>query len=147
MVTLKPMNQTQYQQFLDRAIIDFAKDKVDAGTWEEAQSLQKSQDSFKQLLPKGLDTDNEHLFVICAQDSMIGYTWLHLDHLGQKSAFIYDLLILEAFQGQGYGEKMMQALEYKAKEMGCVKLSLHVFAHNERAINLYKKRGFQFRVC
>ena len=37
----------------------------------------------------------------------------------------------------------MKKLEDKAKELKCDKISLHVFAHNNQAISLYKKMGYK----
>ena len=61
----------------------------------------------------------------------------------QKEAFIYDFYIFEEHQGKGYGKSSLEVLEKLVKEKGIEKLSLHVFAQNERAIHLYKKLNFE----
>ena len=45
--------------------------------------------------------------------------------------------------GQGFGTAAVQALvEYAFCELGLHRVSLQVFAHNERAIGAYRKAGF-----
>lgn len=62
-----------------------------------------------------------------------------LSHLGY-----FGISIQEAYCGQGIGSKLMEYLiEWAQKESGLEKVCLEVFSHNERAIHLYKKFGFQ----
>ncbi|WP_425462714.1 GNAT family N-acetyltransferase [Melghirimyces algeriensis] len=60
-----------------------------------------------------------------------------------KEAFIYDFLIFEDAQGRGWGQNALQALEEHVGKHGVKKISLHVFAHNKRAIHLYQKLNYQ----
>lgn len=50
--------------------------------------------------------------------------------------------ILKAFQGQGIGKMLFEALEKWARSKKIHRLELDVIVPNERAINLYKKMGF-----
>ncbi|MBF2361950.1 GNAT family N-acetyltransferase [Listeria marthii] len=137
------MTTSDLEDFLSTAITDYAKEKVEAGTWNEEESLAKSQDSFNKLLYDGITTPNEYLCKIVNEEK-IGYLWFHVDEtLSGKTAFIYDFVIFEAFRGKGFGTKTLAALDTLAKEMGITKIELHVFAHNQTAIGLYNKVGFQ----
>ncbi|MBC1543137.1 GNAT family N-acetyltransferase [Listeria cossartiae] len=137
------MTTTDLEDFLSTAITDYAKEKVEAGTWAEEESLAKSQDSFNKLLYDGITTPNEYLYKIVDEEK-IGYLWFHVDEtLSGKTAFIYDFVIFEAFRCKGFGTKTLAALDTLAKEMGIMKIELHVFAHNQTAIGLYNKVGFQ----
>ncbi|MBC8931955.1 GNAT family N-acetyltransferase, partial [Escherichia coli] len=53
------MTAFDLEDFLTTAITDYAKEKVEAGTWDEEESLAKSQDSFNKLLYDGITTPNE----------------------------------------------------------------------------------------
>jgi GNAT superfamily N-acetyltransferase len=55
---------------------------------------------------------------------------------------IHDFAVLAPFRGQGIGTRMMAAVERKARALGCCKLTLEVFANNERALRAYRKHGF-----
>ncbi len=58
------MTAFDLEDFLTTAITDYAKEKVEAGTWDEEESLAKSQDSFNKLLYDGITTPNEYLYSI-----------------------------------------------------------------------------------
>jgi len=47
------------------------------------------------------------------------------------------------YQGQGYGQKMLEHLLKIAKENECEFVHLEVRVSNTKAINLYKKNGFE----
>ncbi|EDP7876256.1 GNAT family N-acetyltransferase [Listeria monocytogenes] len=137
------MTAFDLEDFLTTAITDYAKEKVEAGTWDEEESLAKSQDSFNKLLYDGITTPNEYLYSIISGEK-IGYIWFHVDETRSgKHAFIYDFVIFEAFRGKGFGTKTLAALDVLAKEMQITKIGLYVFAHNQTAIGLYNKVGFQ----
>ncbi|EAD5763373.1 GNAT family N-acetyltransferase [Listeria monocytogenes] len=137
------MTASDLEDFLSTAITDYANEKVEAGTWDEEEALAKSQDSFNKLLYDGITTPNEYLYSIISGEK-IGYIWFHVDKTRSgKHAFIYDFVIFEAFRGKGFGTKTLEALDKLAKDMEITKIELHVFAHNQTAIGLYNKVGFQ----
>lgn len=140
---LQKMTSEDLQDFLASAISDYAKDKIEAGTWSEKEALTKSEESFKKLLFDGITTPNEYLYSIFTSQK-IGYLWFHLNETAtQKTAFIYDFIIFKEFRGQGFGTQSLAALDILAKEMQIDKIELHVFAHNQTAIHLYNKVGFK----
>ncbi|MET4561778.1 ribosomal protein S18 acetylase RimI-like enzyme [Lysinibacillus parviboronicapiens] len=144
MITLKPMNHEEFQQYISFAIEDYAKDKVAAGNWHIDEAIDLSRDSFTRLLPQDEKTDLNTLFSIFHNDMLVGMIWIsqksptHLDE-----GFIYDFIIYEQYQGQGYGKAAMKELEIIAKGMGMKKIGLHVFGHNKIARGLYEKMGYE----
>lgn len=55
---------------------------------------------------------------------------------------LHDLSVVRAHRGKGIGRALLRALETKARERGCVKLSLEVQENNTRARSLYAAAGF-----
>jgi len=53
------------------------------------------------------------------------------------------IAILDGYRGLGLGQRMLGILLGRAKEIGVTLVELEVFANNERAIHLYRKRGFK----
>lgn len=54
-----------------------------------------------------------------------------------------EMMVDPRFRGMGVGSTLMQAtLDWAHQNSAILKLSLNVFAHNARAIGLYKKFGF-----
>ncbi|MDN4618829.1 GNAT family N-acetyltransferase [Paenibacillus sp. PsM32] len=146
MIELVLMNQEQYEAFRDQSAADYAAEKVLAGTWDAADAQRLAQESFAKYLPQGKDTPGAYIYHIVevASEQIIGYIWLHIsDAPAGKQAFLYDILIYEAHQGKGYGQATMQALDQVAKQEGAVKIGLHVFGHNLKALHVYEKAGYQ----
>ena len=53
------------------------------------------------------------------------------------------LYLLETSHGQGIGRQMLEYCIQQAKNTGCEVLWLGVWEHNPKAINLYRKCGFE----
>lgn len=140
------MKIENFQKYIDTMLPDYAEEKVKAGAWNKEEAMKKANENFAQLLPYGINTKNHYFNVLLEEDinREVGYMWFHVtQNLSGKEAFIYDFSIHEEFRGKGYGKKAMKALEDKAREMRLNKILLHVFGHNTRAFELYKKVGYQ----
>jgi GNAT superfamily N-acetyltransferase len=55
---------------------------------------------------------------------------------------IHDLAVIPEWRGKGVGRALLAAVEAKAVERGCCKLTLEVQDHNRRARALYEHVGF-----
>lgn len=144
-VLLQEMKQEEYQDFMSRIVVDYANEKVAAGTWKEEEALELSKQSMTNLLPEGLNTKDHSLFSIYGDQTgaQLGELWVHYRMgSGGLEAFIYEIIIFEQYQGKGYGKRAMQALDEEVRKQGAVSIGLHVFAHNERAYQLYLKSGY-----
>lgn len=141
MVKLSLMNSGEFQKYVTSAIEEYAKDKVLAGNWNEEESNSKAKEAYAKLLPKGEKTKNNYLYTIQHEDQACGMIWL-----AQKSieeGFIYDISILEKYQGFGYGKEAMKKIEEVGRKLGMKRIGLHVFGHNKVARGLYEKLGYQ----
>ncbi len=56
---------------------------------------------------------------------------------------IHDFAILPTHRGRGVGRGLMAAVEAKARELGCCKLTLEVLDQNHRALKSYVAAGFK----
>jgi ribosomal protein S18 acetylase RimI-like enzyme len=89
-----------------------------------------------------LDGENAAAYVAIHRGRVVGYvgTYPH-DEYG----LILGILVHERFRGMGIGAKLLdKAIEW-ARDRKLPAISLLVFAHNERAIALYRTRGFDQR--
>ena len=55
---------------------------------------------------------------------------------------IHDCIVLPAFRGKSVGRRLLEAVEGKARELGCCKLTLEVMDNNDRAFRAYEAAGF-----
>jgi ribosomal protein S18 acetylase RimI-like enzyme len=56
---------------------------------------------------------------------------------------IHDFVVLPASRGKGIGRQLLEAVEAKARELGCCKLTLEVMDKNHQAIRMYQAAGFE----
>jgi len=146
MVRLVPMNDAEYQPYLDISIREYAEEKVRAGNWQPEEALERSTKEFQQLLPEGVATKDTYLYDIEdeALGAKVGMIWLARLMQGTKPVmFIYDFRIDEAHWRKGYGEQAMLAAEVQAKALGYDTIALHVFGHNHAARALHEKLGYE----
>ncbi|MGC4376458.1 GNAT family N-acetyltransferase [Fictibacillus sp. Mic-4] len=145
MVVLRKMNDEEFSVYLSYSVKNYGEEKAKAGNWPKEKALELAQQEFDQLLPDGLHTKNHFLYQIVDETSneKVGYLWFHERGEDQKTAFIYDFLIYEKHRGRGYAKQALAALEEVAKDRGIKTIRLHVFGHNQTAIKLYEKCGFE----
>ena len=146
MITLIPIEQNDFDAFLEREIFDYAQDKIKSSNWLPEQAMDKSRAEFQSLLPDGLSTKDQYVFTIFDNETgnKLGVMWFqsNLD-APHRRAFINDFVIKEEFRGKGFGKKAMKALHEKLWKLGVESVGLHVFAHNTNAIALYEKMGYE----
>ena len=56
---------------------------------------------------------------------------------------VHDLGVLPAYRGRGVGRGLLAAVETRARELGCCKLTLEVLDKNDRALRTYASAGFK----
>jgi ribosomal protein S18 acetylase RimI-like enzyme len=56
---------------------------------------------------------------------------------------IHDFVVLPTSRGKGIGRRLLEAVEAKARELGCCKLTLEVMDKNHQAIRMYQAAGFE----
>jgi ribosomal protein S18 acetylase RimI-like enzyme len=62
---------------------------------------------------------------------------------GRPLLNIHDLAVRPEARGRGVGRQLLEALEVEARRLGCCKLTLEVRSDNTRAMELYRKVGFE----
>jgi GNAT superfamily N-acetyltransferase len=56
---------------------------------------------------------------------------------------IHDFYVASAGRGTGIGRFLLLAIEKRAREIGCCKLTLEVLENNHRAMGVYQAAGFK----
>ncbi|EEL31162.1 histone acetyltransferase HPA2 [Bacillus toyonensis] len=72
MITLKPMNKEEFQQYISIAVEAFAKDKVTSGNWSKDEAIDLSKKEFSKLLPKDERSELNYLYSIFQDHQLIG---------------------------------------------------------------------------
>jgi ribosomal protein S18 acetylase RimI-like enzyme len=141
MVKLEPIQQEDFERFLEREIRIYAEEHVRNGNWSAQGALERSKAEFAQHLPDGIHSKDQHLYsIVDEQGRKVGVLWVQVR---DQIAFIFDFVIDEEFRGKGYGKQALVAMDEKLKSMDVQSVGLHVFGDNVAAQELYKKAGFQ----
>jgi ribosomal protein S18 acetylase RimI-like enzyme len=141
MVNLEPIQQQDFERFLEREIRNYAEDHVRNGSWPAEGALERSKKDFEHHLPDGIRSKDQYLWsILDEENNKIGVLWVQVkDH----KAFIFEFVIDEGFRGKGFGKQALIAMDEKLKSMNVESVALHVFGDNFIAQELYKKMGFQ----
>lgn len=145
MTTLSLMTAAEYEAWRERSIPDYAREKVAAGQWSAAESLEKSHAEIDELLPQGLATPGHHLWAIrdAAHADSIGTLWVAEQQLGgRRVAYVFDFLVKPQHRRQGHARRAFLVLEEKVAGLDIEGISLHVFGHNAAALALYASLGY-----
>jgi ribosomal protein S18 acetylase RimI-like enzyme len=142
---LRPMQADTYRAYLESAVKGYAEENVAAGRWPQVGAIERSRDDFESLLPHGLDTPDNFLFEILADESgpIVGYVWYKVERKhGSCSAYVFDLEVKPEHRRRGHAWRALKALEALAADSGATSISLNVFANNNGAQALYQKLGY-----
>ncbi len=143
-LALRPMTESEYAAYLDFTVPEYAREHMEAGNWHPAEALEKARQSYIQLLPQGIATPDQYLWIVVDETgSRVGIAWLGLFRKATHiEAWVYDLFIDPEQRRKGYGEQTMRLLEDQARQLGAVKIGLHVFSSNLTAHKLYERVGY-----
>ena len=142
---LRPMTPAEYAEWVEQSIAAYALDKVASGQWSAETSLELSRKENSELLPLGLDTPGNHLFVVVDREAAaVGMLWFAVKKkFGADIAYVFDVSIRPERQREGHAARAFLALEEKVRDLGLAGIALHVFGHNDAARALYAKLGFR----
>lgn len=85
-------------------------------------------------------------FLLKEENNVVGYmilNFLFSFEFGGMMCFLDELYITPESQGKSYGKKAVAFAQEFAKEKDLKMMFLEIENHNERAIHLYKKLGFE----
>jgi RimJ/RimL family protein N-acetyltransferase len=121
--------------------------KIDAETQfmmfelgERPTTIEEQRDEIKEILSR----DNQTIFVAEKNGQLIGYLAAYGGRYKRNRHSVYVVTgILQAFTSRGIGTSLFEELERWAREKRIHRLELTVMVHNEAALALYKKMGFE----
>jgi ribosomal protein S18 acetylase RimI-like enzyme len=141
MIKLEPIQQEDFERFLEGEIRGYAEDHVRNGNWPPEGAIDRSRKEFERLLPDGIHSRDQFVWSILDEENgNVGMLWVQVK---EGKAFIYDFVIDEAMRGKGYGKQALIAMDEKLKAMNVESVGLHVFGDNITAQQLYKKMGYK----
>lgn len=141
MITIREIKESDAEEFLSLC------KKIDAETQfmmfepgERPTTIGEQRDEIKDILLK----DNQTIFVAEKDSQLIGYLAAYGGRYKRNRHSVYIITgIPRAFTSQGVGTRLFVELEKWAKKNKIHRLELTVMVHNEAALALYRKMGFE----
>lgn len=97
-----------------------------------------------------LEAGETKVYLACEEDKVLGHVFFNIEEteesesrVGHKTAYIDDICVDEKARGQRVGEALYEEVKRLAKEMGCDRVTLHVWECNPGALAFYEKLGMK----
>jgi len=142
-VTLRPASEPEVAAYLAHARDHYVSERIRAGD-APVVAARNADQSFSRAFPDGRPAPPNLVFTVEHDGRPAGVLWI-----GPQGAqtpdrwWVWDIVIDEAFRGQGVGRQTMLLAETEARARGAIELGLNVFAHNEVAAGLYRSLGYE----
>jgi len=137
-VVVADLNRAEHQQAVIALVDAYAADPMGNG-----ESLT---DEVRQSLIQGLQEHPTTIIFLAYQESNavgIAVCFKGFSTFAARPLInIHDFAVLPTFRGQGIGQRLLEEIGRRAKEMGCCKLTLEVQENNCRARQVYEAAGF-----
>ncbi|QBD83776.1 N-acetyltransferase [Ktedonosporobacter rubrisoli] len=107
---------------------------------ERETTLPQQREQIAQILTRG----RQMIFVAEEAGKLIGYLEASGGNFKRNTHTAYIVIgILQAYTGQGFGTRLFEVLESWSRLNNFHRLELTVMVHNQAALTLYKKCGFE----
>jgi RimJ/RimL family protein N-acetyltransferase len=141
MITIREIRESDAEEFLNLC------NRIDSETPfmmfepdERPTTIQDQKDEIRDILSR----DNQMIFVAEKDDQLIGYLAAYGGKYKRNRQTVYIVTgILQGYTSQGSGTRLFEQLEEWAKKRKMHRLDLTVMVHNEAAVALYRKIGFE----
>ena len=140
---LRAMSAQEYTAYINDKIDRYAS-TLQENTYEATNesSYLRAEKAINGYLPDGFKTKHHEFYMISERNEVVGHVWIKIDEQ-KKSAFLYEIFLVEAARSKGIGKRVMLELENLLKKRKVEFFKLHVFGSNEPAIHLYNHLGFE----
>lgn len=138
-VRLRTMTEAEYASWFDGQVETYARERQDAGEPAEA-AVVNAQETFAELLPAGLASPDQHLFVGLEGETVVGHLWIGTN---RPTHWVYDVVVRPSQRRQGLGAALMRAGARWSHAAGAAAIGLNVFGHNSGARALYDRLGYE----
>lgn len=146
MVSLKPLEENAFNDFLAFSIQEYAKEmaaNLDLPL-EKARQVATTQATGR--LAEGVHTPGNYFYRIEREEDagheLIGYLWYSINQ-EEGFAWLEAIDLFAPFQNQGYGGDVMRLMEEQLATQGIHRMSLHVAGTNQRALRFYQRNGYK----
>ena len=143
-VTIQDMTPQAFETFYQWSLLHHTEELMQQRNLTREEARKESKKELSQMLPEGLQTENQQLYSIVAEGKIVGFLWtLHEETAGKKQSFLCDLAVWEDYRRRGYAAQALRLMEAQAAKDGCQESVLFVADSNYAARKLYEKAGYR----
>jgi ribosomal protein S18 acetylase RimI-like enzyme len=144
-VRLREPADDELAGYLEHLEADYARQMHELGGVPTEEALARSRASTLELFPDGRPAPGQWFRVATDADGQrVGVLWLaRRDGGSAPYGWVYDIEVVPARRGEGWGRALMLAAETVVRDWGLDTLRLNVFGDNEVARSLYTSLGFR----
>ena len=145
MIALRPLRPDEIESWHRHHVEDYVADRVTAGEPEEV-ARRAVAEQHAGYFPDGRPAPGHELLAGEDDGQLVGIVWWgpHPRRADDSSAaWLYDIEVVAAERGRGYGRALLDALEERLRAFGVRELSLNVFGDNQTARRLYASSGYR----
>jgi ribosomal protein S18 acetylase RimI-like enzyme len=140
---LRPATQAEFDEWLPQQEAAYAELIAASGSMSPEAAREKARRDTQHLWSSGLGTPGQLVFRVIAGDEPVGWLWLAVPGPDDPAmAWVYDVVVDEAYRGRGYGRQAMLLAEREALARGMTSIGLNVHGRNAVAISLYDSLGY-----
>lgn len=140
-VRLAAMTESEVAGFLETVLPPYIAERAAADHIPNEEAERSARVQHAQLLPGGKAAPGHTIAWIVAGEEPVGGVWFFIDS-ANREAYIYNITVFPQHRRRGYASGALALIEEAARQSGCRRLALNVFAPNAAAIALYRKLGF-----
>ena len=142
MIEIREIRQEDAEKFLD------LRKQLDTETrfmMLEPGERQTTPEEQREMIEKWLAQKNNIVLVGEDEDGrLVGFLTAAGGTYRRNRHNVYIVIgVLEAYTGQGVGTRLFESMEERARSLGLHRMELTVLTHNDRAVALYRKMGFE----
>lgn len=145
LVTLVPMTPSEQRVFIEAQVADYvAWLLVQPNPITSAEAGRRARRDIEAEIAEAAH-ELDILWSAHSQDALtVGWLWVKRVGVSATggSAFLHQILVLEAHRRQGFGRAMLAALEEQLASLGYRELRLNVWDSNTAARRLYHAAGY-----
>jgi ribosomal protein S18 acetylase RimI-like enzyme len=138
-IALRPLREDEYSDWDAAHRAEYAHGLMEHVGMSRAEAEAKVERDIVGVLPDGLATPGTKIWVVEDAGRKVGTVFVGIRDAG---AWLYDITIVEADRGRGYGRAAMTALEDELRALGHTTIGLNVWGANEVARGLYRSLGW-----
>lgn len=142
---LRPMTTDELPTYIAELEVEYAAELYRSTGISVEAAQEESRQSTIASFPDGQVGRDEYIWVAeDAAGARVGVLWLAHREPGtpKEHAWIYDIEVVEARRGEGWGRKLLALAEAQTRALGLTSLRLNVFGRNRIARELYRTQGF-----